>query len=155
MFELCRYRVTNLTSCSEFMSESGPVAKNRIEFQWGSKLPGTSLEALLGTTSRIWVMSYFKPVFHFMMISRLKLIGRCTISHQLDLVFQPSVMSFVVDVTTFSIDMLLGPSMDHVLHRPPLSFENWKKVFTELNYTAPNFQNSKKKFIFSLRILIF
>ena len=28
------------------MSESDPVAKNRIEFQWGSKLPGTSSEAL-------------------------------------------------------------------------------------------------------------
>ena len=28
------------------MSESETVAKNRIEFQWGSKLQGTSLEAL-------------------------------------------------------------------------------------------------------------
>ena len=45
-FELCWYRVANLTSYSEFMSESDPVAKNRIEFQWGSKLPGTSSEAL-------------------------------------------------------------------------------------------------------------
>ena len=47
MFELCRYRVANLTSCSEFRSESETVAKNRIEFQWGSKLQGTSSEALL------------------------------------------------------------------------------------------------------------
>ena len=31
-----------------------------------------------------------------------------------------------------------------VLHRPPLIFENWKKVFTVQKYTAPNFQNSKK-----------
>ena len=46
MFELCRYRAANLTSCSEFMSESETVAKNRIEFQWGSKLQGTSSEAL-------------------------------------------------------------------------------------------------------------
>ena len=46
MFELRRYRVANLTSCSEFMSESETVAKNRIEFQWGSKLQGTSSEAL-------------------------------------------------------------------------------------------------------------
>ena len=29
------------------MSESDPVAKNCIEFQWGSKLPGTSSEALV------------------------------------------------------------------------------------------------------------
>ena len=29
------------------MSESETVAKNRIEFQWGSKLQGTSSEALL------------------------------------------------------------------------------------------------------------
>ena len=29
------------------MSESDPVTKNRIEFQLGSKLPGTSSEALL------------------------------------------------------------------------------------------------------------
>ena len=28
------------------MSESETVAKNRIEFQWGSKLQGTSSEAL-------------------------------------------------------------------------------------------------------------
>ena len=49
MFELCRYRVANLTSCSEFMSESETVAKNRIEFQWGSKLQGTSSEALVVT----------------------------------------------------------------------------------------------------------
>ena len=34
------------TSCIEFMSENDPVAKNRIEFQWRSKLPGTSSEAL-------------------------------------------------------------------------------------------------------------
>ena len=47
MFELCRYRVANFTSCSEFMSESETVAKNRIEFQWGSKLQGTSSEALV------------------------------------------------------------------------------------------------------------
>ena len=40
-----------------------------------------------------------------------------------------------------------------VLHRQPLIFENWKKVFTVQKYTAPNFQNSKKVF-FSLRILI-
>ena len=33
-----------------------------------------------------------------------------------------------------------------VLHRPPLIFENWKKVFTVQKYTAPNFQNSKKFF---------
>ena len=46
MFELCRCRVANFTSCSEFMSESETVAKNRIEFQWGSKLQGTSSEAL-------------------------------------------------------------------------------------------------------------
>ena len=31
-----------------------------------------------------------------------------------------------------------------VLHRL-LIFENWKKVFTVQKYTAPNFQNSKKK----------
>ena len=35
-----------------------------------------------------------------------------------------------------------------VLHRPPLIFENWKKVFTVQQYTAPNFQNSKKSFFF-------
>ena len=38
-----------------------------------------------------------------------------------------------------------------VLHRPPLIFENWKKVFTVQKYTAPNFQNSpppKKSFFF-------
>ena len=29
------------------MSEGETVAKNRIEFQWGSKLQGTSSEALL------------------------------------------------------------------------------------------------------------
>ena len=39
----------NLTSCSEFMSESDPVAKNPIEFQWGSKLQGTSSEAVVWT----------------------------------------------------------------------------------------------------------
>ena len=33
------------------MSESETVAKNRIEFQWGSKLQGTSSEAL-GTYTR-------------------------------------------------------------------------------------------------------
>ena len=38
-----------------------------------------------------------------------------------------------------------------VLHRPPLIFENWKKVFNVQKYTAPNFQNSKKVY-FSLRI---
>ena len=48
MFELCRCWVANFTSCSEFMSESETVAKNRIEFQWGSKLQGTSSEALGG-----------------------------------------------------------------------------------------------------------
>ena len=40
----------------------------------------------------------------------------------------------------------------------PLIFENWKKVFTVQKYTAPNFQNSKKKKVFfssSLRILNF
>ena len=42
-------RVANLTSCSEVMSEGETVAKNRIEFQWGSKLQGTSSEALLST----------------------------------------------------------------------------------------------------------
>ena len=47
VFELYRYRVANLTSCSELMSESDPLAKNRIEFQWGSKQPGTSSEALI------------------------------------------------------------------------------------------------------------
>ena len=31
------------------MSESETVAKNCIEFQWGSKLQGTSSEALGGT----------------------------------------------------------------------------------------------------------
>ena len=31
------------------MSESETVAKNRIEFQWGSKLQGTSSEALVVT----------------------------------------------------------------------------------------------------------
>ena len=46
VFELCRYRFANLTSYSEFMSKSDPVAKNRIEFQWGSEQPGTSSEAL-------------------------------------------------------------------------------------------------------------
>ena len=35
-----------------------------------------------------------------------------------------------------------------VLHRPPLIFENRKKVFTVQKYTAPNFQNSKKSFFF-------
>ena len=30
----------------------------------------------------------------------------------------------------------------------PVSFENWKKVFTVQKYTAPNFQNSKKVFFF-------
>ena len=35
-----------------------------------------------------------------------------------------------------------------VLHCPPLIFENWKKVFTVQKYTAPNFQNSKKSFLF-------
>ena len=53
-------------------------------------------------------------------------------------------------------EMLAGITLYHplVLHRPPLIFENWKKVFTVQKYTAPNFQNSKKKFFFSLRILI-
>ena len=46
VFELCRYRVANFTSSIEIESLSVPVAKNRIEFQWGSKLLGTSLEAL-------------------------------------------------------------------------------------------------------------
>ena len=41
MFELCRYRVANLTSCSSSRRVI-PSRKNRIEFQWGSKLPGTS-----------------------------------------------------------------------------------------------------------------
>ena len=42
-----------------------------------------------------------------------------------------------------------------LLYRPPLIFENWKKVFTVQKYTAPNFQNSKNGFFFlSLRILI-
>ena len=35
-----------------------------------------------------------------------------------------------------------------VLHRPPLIFDKWKKVFTVQKYTAPNFQNSKKRFFF-------
>ena len=35
-----------------------------------------------------------------------------------------------------------------VLHRPPLIFENWKKLFTVQKYTAPNFQNSKKVVFF-------
>ena len=47
MFELCRYRVANFTSCSEIMSGSETVAKIHIEFQWGSKLQGTSSEALI------------------------------------------------------------------------------------------------------------
>ena len=42
-----------------------------------------------------------------------------------------------------------------VLHQPPLIFKNWKKVFTVQKYTAPNFQNSRKSFFFSLTILIF
>ena len=32
-----------------------------------------------------------------------------------------------------------------VLHCPPIIVENWKKVFTVQKYTAPNFQNSKRK----------
>ena len=35
-----------------------------------------------------------------------------------------------------------------LLYRPPLIFENWKKVFTVQKYTAPNFQNSKNVFFF-------
>ena len=35
------------------MSESETVAKNRIEFQWGSKLQGTSSEALVVTSSMV------------------------------------------------------------------------------------------------------
>ena len=35
------------TSFIEFESLSDPLAKNRIEFQWGSKLQGTSSEALV------------------------------------------------------------------------------------------------------------
>ena len=35
-----------------------------------------------------------------------------------------------------------------VLHRPPLIFKNWEKVFTVQKYAAPNFQNSKKSFFF-------
>ena len=46
MFELRRYRVANFTSSIEFESLSETVAKNRIEFQWESKLQGTSSEAL-------------------------------------------------------------------------------------------------------------
>ena len=34
-----------------------------------------------------------------------------------------------------------------LLYRPPLIFENWKKVFTVQKYTAPNFQNSKNGFL--------
>ena len=42
-----------------------------------------------------------------------------------------------------------------VLHCPPLSLQ-YKYKFTVQKYTAPNFQNSKKVFLFfSLRILIF
>ena len=47
----------NLTSCSEFMSESDPLAKNCTEFQWGSKLPGTSSEALIIGNSRLTYLS--------------------------------------------------------------------------------------------------
>ena len=54
MFELRRYRVANFASSIEFESESDPVAKNRIEFQWGSTLPGTSSEALVQTMSCEW-----------------------------------------------------------------------------------------------------
>ena len=46
VFELRRYRVANFTSSIEFESLSDPVANNCIEFQWGCKLSGTSLEAL-------------------------------------------------------------------------------------------------------------
>ena len=44
-----------------------------------------------------------------------------------------------------------------VLHRPPLIFKNWRKVVTVQRYTAPNFQNSKKKvvFLFLWEFLIF
>ena len=47
MFELRRYSLANFTSSIEFESQSDPIAKNRIEFQWGSKLQGTSSEALV------------------------------------------------------------------------------------------------------------
>ena len=58
MFELCRYRVANLTCCSEFMSETETVVKNRIEFQWGSKMQGTSSEALV----RSWKYWFYDGV---------------------------------------------------------------------------------------------
>ena len=47
MFELCRYRVANLTSFSELMLKSDSLTKIHIEFKRGSKLPETSSEALL------------------------------------------------------------------------------------------------------------
>ena len=42
MVELCRRRVANLLSHSEQWLKSDPLSKNRIEFQQGNKLPGTS-----------------------------------------------------------------------------------------------------------------
>ena len=52
-FELRRYRVANFTSSIEFDSESDPFVKNRIELQWGSKLSGTSSEALAPPTHQV------------------------------------------------------------------------------------------------------
>ena len=47
MFELRQDRVANFTSSIEFESQSDPITKNHIEFQWGSKLQGTGSEALI------------------------------------------------------------------------------------------------------------
>ena len=68
MFELCRCWVANFTSCSEFMSGSETVAKNRIEFQWGSKLQGTSSEALvhaweMKNAKTLYIVFYFVCLF--------------------------------------------------------------------------------------------
>ena len=48
MFELRQYRIAN---CRRVI----PSRKNRIEFEWGSKLLGTSSK-LLGDTSEDWVI---------------------------------------------------------------------------------------------------
>ena len=63
MFELRRCRVTNFTSSIESESSWETVAKNRTEFQWGSKLQGTSSEALIWPNAAIiqrnLCMNYF------------------------------------------------------------------------------------------------
>ena len=70
VFELCRYRVANLTSFREFVSQPGPLAKiMHIEFQRGNKLPGTSSEALI---SSLIVMS---SLFTYLHIHDLNIIG--------------------------------------------------------------------------------